>query len=152
MQNPTTLSFLLVVFAQYINENNQIVTCNNGVIAPPSRLIELAKSQVDYILSDNPLQMSYMVGYGDKFPQRIHHRASSLPSMDVHPEKIPCKGGTPFYLSSQPNPNLLVGAIVGGPDEDDRYLDLRSMFTQSEPTTYINAPMVGLLAYFHANA
>ncbi|ONK56125.1 uncharacterized protein A4U43_C10F4380 [Asparagus officinalis] len=152
MQNPTALSFLLVVFAQYINENNQIVTCNNGVIAPPSRLIELAKSQVDYILGDNPLQMSYMVGYGDKFPQRIHHRASSLPSMDVHPEKITCKGGTPFYLSSQPNPNLLVGAIVGGPDEDDQYLDLRSMFTQSEPTTYINAPMVGLLAYFHAKA
>ncbi|ONK62081.1 uncharacterized protein A4U43_C07F160 [Asparagus officinalis] len=117
-----------------------------------SRLTDGLQQGVDYILSDNPLQMSYMVGYGDKFPQRIHHRASSLPSMDVHPEKIPCKGGTPFYLSSQPNPNLLVGASVGGPVEDDRYLDLRSMFTQSEPTTYINAPMVGLLAYFHANA
>lgn len=63
--------------------------------------------------------MSYMVGYGNKFPQRIHHRGSSLPSMDQHPQHIECKAGTPYFLSKNPNPNLLVGAVVGGPDIED---------------------------------
>ena len=46
MQNPTALSFLLVILARYLSDNNQNVNCGNDVIAPSSRLIELAKSQV----------------------------------------------------------------------------------------------------------
>ncbi|KAK1306303.1 Endoglucanase 8 [Acorus calamus] len=108
-------------------------------------------ANVDYILGSNPLNMSYMVGYGDKFPQRIHHRGSSLPSVDAHPQPLGCHGGTPYFESLNPNPNILVGAIVGGPNISDAYSDDRWLFQESEPTTYINAPMVGLLAYFKAN-
>ncbi|KAK1285892.1 Endoglucanase 8 [Acorus calamus] len=108
-------------------------------------------ARVDYILGSNPLNMSYMVGYSDKFPQRIHHRGSSLPSVDAHPQPLGCHGGTPYFESLNPNPNILVGAIVGGPNISDAYPDDRWLFQESEPTTYINAPMVGLLAYFKAN-
>ncbi|KAK6117878.1 hypothetical protein DH2020_048378 [Rehmannia glutinosa] len=103
--------------------------------------INVLVSKVNYILGDNPLSMSYMVGYGKKFPQRVHHRASSLPSIDEHPQHIECKGGTPYFLSGYPNPNLLMGAVVGGPDIDDSYKDDRMDATTSEPTTYINAPL-----------
>ncbi|XP_020598813.1 endoglucanase 23-like [Phalaenopsis equestris] len=106
---------------------------------------------VDYILGDNPSKMSYMVGYGDRYPQRIHHRGSSLPSIINHPQVIACKEGTIYFNTSNPNPNLLIGAIVGGPGEDDVYEDDRADFRKSEPTTYINAPLVGVLAYFVAN-
>lgn len=96
--------------------------------------------------------MSYMVGYGKRYPQHIHHRASSLPSMGAHPGRIGCKAGTSYYLSSKPNPNLLIGAVVGGPtNTSDVFPDARPIFQQSEPTTYINAPLVGLLAYFSAH-
>lgn len=108
-------------------------------------------NQVDYILGDNPLRMSYMVGYGSRYPQRIHHRASSLPSVDAHPPHIGCKAGSRYYLSPNPNPNLLVGAVVGGPNSSDAFPDSRPFFQESEPTTYINAPLVGLLAYFSAH-
>jgi len=114
-------------------------------------LRQLAKKQVDYILGDNPMGMSYMVGYGSKYPQRIHHRGSSLPSIKDHPQVIACKEGSIYFNSSNPNPNVLVGAIVGGPGEDDLYGDDRADFRKSEPTTYINAPFVGILAYFVAN-
>lgn len=107
--------------------------------------------QVDYILGSNPLNMSYMVGYGPRFPQRIHHRASSLPSIDQHPGHIDCKEGTPYFESQNPNPNLLLGAVVGGPDINDWYADSRDDFVHSEPTTYINAPLVGVLAYFKSH-
>lgn len=97
------------------------------------------------------MNMSYMVGYGPKFPERIHHRASSLPSIVEHPSHISCKGGSFYFESQNPNPNLLVGAVVGGPDIKDSYTDSRADFVQSEPTTYINAPLVGLLAYFNSH-
>lgn len=96
--------------------------------------------------------MSYMVGYGNKFPQRIHHRGSSLPSIAQHPQHIECKGGTPYFLSGSPNPNLLMGAVVGGPDIDDSFADDRVDAAKSEPTTYVNAPLVALLAYFKARS
>lgn len=106
---------------------------------------------MDYILGDNPLRMSYMVGYGARYPQRIHHRASSLPSVQTHPAHIGCKDGSRYFLSPNSNPNLLVGAVVGGPNVTDAFPDSRPYFQESEPTTYINAPLVGLLAFFSAH-
>lgn len=107
--------------------------------------------QVDYILGDNPMGMSYMVGYGSRYPRRIHHRGSSLPSVEAHPARIACKAGSRYYQTPNPNPNLLVGAVVGGPNISDAFPDSRQIFQQSEPTTYINAPLVGLLAFFSAH-
>lgn len=102
---------------------------------------------MDYLLGDNPLKMSYMVGYGPRYPQRVHHRGASLPCVASHPEKIQCNAGFSFMNSQSPNPNILVGAVVGGPDEHDQFPDVRTDYFQSEPATYINAPLVGSLAY-----
>ena len=88
-----------------------------------------------------------MVGYGPRYPQRIHHRGASLPSIAKHPQKIECSPGFDFMNTEAPNPNVHVGAIVGGPDQHDMFPDERSDYEQSEPSTYINAPLVGTLAY-----
>ncbi|KAE8710295.1 Endoglucanase 8 [Hibiscus syriacus] len=87
--------------------------------------INVLISKVNYILEDNPLGMSYMVGYGSRFPRRIHHRGSSLLSVATHPGRIGCKAGSPYFLSLNPNPNLLVGAVVGGPNVSDSFPDSR---------------------------
>ncbi|KAE8690648.1 Endoglucanase 24 [Hibiscus syriacus] len=145
----TTISFLLV-YANYLDRTSQAVNCGNLIVSPLSPRT-IAKKQVDYILGDNPMGLSYMVGYGNHFPQWIHHRGSSLPSVKDHPGFIACKEGSVYFNSSNPNPNVLVGAIVGGPGEDDVYGDDRADFKKSEPTTYINAPFVGVLSFFAAN-
>ncbi|KAL5073533.1 hypothetical protein RYX36_012517 [Vicia faba] len=147
LQHVTSYSFLLIVYARYMQVNHKTVNCGN-VVAKPADLVNLVKTQVDYVLGNNPLGMSYMVGYGQKFPQKIHHRASTMPSIDVYPKHIKCRDGDKYFESQSPNINLLTGAIVGGPAEDDSYQDSRFNVTQSEPTTYINAPFVGVLAYF----
>ncbi|GAV60261.1 Glyco_hydro_9 domain-containing protein [Cephalotus follicularis] len=151
LQHSTTISFLLLVYANYLAKASQAVNCGN-VIVGPSYLRQQAKKQVDYILGENPMGLSYMVGYSNKYPQRIHHRGSSLPSITDHPQFIACKEGSIYFNSTNPNPNVLVGALVGGPGEDDVYEDDRADFKKSEPTTYINAPFVGVLAYFAANS
>ncbi|KAM6582142.1 hypothetical protein CsatB_009144 [Cannabis sativa] len=150
LQHATALSFLLIAYSRYLNQAKRVVHCGN-IVASPSRLIAVARSQVDYILGNNPMKMSYMVGYGAKFPQKIHHRGSSLPSIDNQKGHIDCHGGTTYFLSNNPNPNVLTGAIVGGPDISDSYSDSRSDFVHSEPATYINAPFVGVLAYFRSH-
>ncbi|CAI5976053.1 unnamed protein product [Closterium sp. NIES-64] len=45
-----------------------------------------------------------------------------------------------------PNANVLVGAVVGGPDNMDAYKDVRDNYQQSEVSTYVNSPLVGALA------
>ncbi|KAJ8511753.1 hypothetical protein OPV22_002187 [Ensete ventricosum] len=148
MQDVTGFSFLLLLYARYLTNVQQTLTCGSSQYQP-SALIDVARSQVNYILGQNPLSMSYMVGYGTKFPQKIHHRGSTVPSMDQHPKHLLCKDGTPYFESNASNPNLLIGAVVGGPnDGTDNFVDSRYWPNQTEPTTYVNAPLVGLLAYF----
>ncbi|KAJ0968457.1 hypothetical protein J5N97_025374 [Dioscorea zingiberensis] len=142
MQHVTSIAFLLLSYANYLAKTSQFVNCGSVSVGPASLRLQ-AKKQVDYLLGDNPMKMSYMVGYGERYPLRVHHRGSSLPSKFSHPEFIACKEGTIYYNSSNPNPNLLIGAVVGGPGEDDVYEDDRADFRKSEPTTYINAPLGG---------
>ncbi|XP_058090054.1 endoglucanase 3-like [Magnolia sinica] len=147
LQYVTSITFLLSTYAKYMQSSRQTFRCGS-LLVTPNVLRTLAKKQVDYILGENPLQMSYMVGYGPRFPTRIHHRGSSLPSMSSHPEAFGCDGAfQSFFYTSKANPNILTGAVVGGPDQNDKYSDDRTDYSHSEPATYINAALVGPLAY-----
>jgi endoglucanase len=108
-------------------------------------LYGVARRQADYILGANPKGMSYLIGFG-RNPTHIHHRASSLPSMRAHPGRIQCKQGFNWFNSWNANPNQATGAIIGGPGGDDSINDNRGNYAQMEPTTYTNAPMVGVYA------
>ncbi|KAI5595370.1 hypothetical protein BDE02_03G134200 [Populus trichocarpa] len=149
LQYVTSTTFLLLTYAKYLGSNGGVAKCGGSTVTAES-LIAQAKKQVDYILGDNPAKMSYMVGFGNKYPQHVHHRGSSVPSIHAHPNRISCNDGFQYLYSSSPNPNVLVGAIVGGPDNRDHFADDRNSYQQSEPATYINAPFVGALAFFSA--
>lgn len=92
------------------------------------------------------MKMSYIVGFGSKYPTQPHHRGPSLPSIKSKPEKIDCNGGFSYYNSDTPNPNVHTGAIVGGPDSSDQFRDKRNDYAHAEPTTYINAAFIGPVA------
>ncbi|WOL10084.1 hypothetical protein Cni_G18838 [Canna indica] len=57
MQSVTFLSFLLMVYARFLWKVNGNVQCGNKQF-PASRLYDLARSQVDYIMGNNPMGMS----------------------------------------------------------------------------------------------
>lgn len=116
------------------------------------QIIAHAKTQVDYILGNNPAKISYMVGFGTRYPQHVHHRGSSLPSVHTNPGRIGCNDGFQYFDSNSPNPNVLTGAILGGPDNRDSFADDRHNYQQSEPATYINAAFVGVLAFFSSSS
>ncbi|XP_062584515.1 endoglucanase A-like [Saccostrea cucullata] len=91
-----------------------------------------AMSQIHYMIGDNNKNFSYLIGYGSSYPLKPHHRDSSC-----SPAPAPCDWNT--FGSSNPNPNVLRGALVGGPDENDNYVDDRANFKTNEVTCDYNA-------------
>ncbi|XP_047075408.1 endoglucanase 20-like [Lolium rigidum] len=147
MQYTTTAALILSIYSKALKSSGyDRVRCSAATFSQ-DQIASFAASQVDYILGKNPMGMSYMVGFSDMFPMRIHHRGSSIPSIKVLSRTVPCKEGFSSWLpTSDPNPNIHVGAIVGGPDGNDQFSDSRGDSSHSEPATYINAAFVGACA------
>ncbi|KAK2650911.1 hypothetical protein Ddye_018400 [Dipteronia dyeriana] len=103
------------VRSKYLADAKASLQCPGGAVQP-SDLINLARSQADYVLGQYPKGMSYMG------------------AMET------------WFKKDAPNPNVLDGAIVGGPDGNDGYADSRSNFQQAEPATVTIAPFVGVFA------
>ncbi|XP_024515813.1 endoglucanase 6 isoform X2 [Selaginella moellendorffii] len=149
MQYVTGAAFLLTVYSDYLASSGQQLQCP-GQRVGSGELLRMAQSQVDYILGDNPRATSYMVGFGANFPQEVHHRASSIVSYKVNPSFVSCRGGyATWYKRRDRDPNILTGAVVGGPDQNDNFADERDNFEQTEPAIYTNGPLMGVLARLH---
>lgn len=95
----------------------------------------LAHSQLSYILGD--AGRSYVVGYGVNPPLSPHHRGSSC-SRD---RAVPC--GWAAFNAPGPNPAVLYGALVGGPDSRDAYVDKRSDYIANEVAVDYNSGYTG---------
>ncbi|KAL3699708.1 hypothetical protein R1sor_017730 [Riccia sorocarpa] len=139
-------SFLIAAYGDYLTRYSQTLTCS-GQIVQPSELLALAQQQVDYILGTNPKSFSYMVGYGTSFPQFTHHRGASIVSIKTDSAFVACDAGyEEWFQNPKPNPNVLAGAVVGGPDQNDDYTDERDNVQGGESATYNSGPIVGVLA------
>lgn len=146
MQYVSNAAFLLTVYSDYLKASNRMLDCPKGQV-DPGEIFSFAKSQIDYILGSNPMSMSYLVGYGSKYPQRVHHRGASVESYKTDKGFIGCtQGYDNWFGRREPNPNMLVGALVGGPDSDDQFRDERSSYMQTEACTYNTATLVGVFA------
>ncbi|KAF8410777.1 hypothetical protein HHK36_003314 [Tetracentron sinense] len=149
IQYVSTAAFLLTVYSDYLKNSNQKLNCPGGVMEP-QEILSFSKSQVDYILGSNPMDMSYLVGFGSKYPKRVHHRAASIESYRENKGFIGCtQGYDNWYGRLEPNPNVIVGALVGGPDSRDNFEDQRGNYMQTEACTYNTAPLVGIFAKLH---
>lgn len=96
-------------------------------------LREFAKSQLDYVLGDNPANMSYVIGFGNRWSLHPHHRAAN--------------GYTYANGDNQKEAkHLLLGALVGGPDRNDNFIDDVNQYQYTEVAIDYNAGLVGVLA------
>ncbi|GKD67091.1 endoglucanase 2-like protein [Tanacetum coccineum] len=119
LQQPVASAFLALLFSDYmLSSKISTLECDSESFSP-SDLREFAISQADYVLGGNPMQMSYLVGYDDEYPKYVHHRGASIPADAT----TGCKDGMKWLTSSKPNPNVATGALVGGPSENDKYID-----------------------------
>jgi len=125
MRYNSNASFVALAYSELISDE-----------AKKKRYVDYAKSQMDYILGDNPTNFSYVVGYGDNYPTKVHHR-----------------GATGFNDEHSSNDNLypVEGALIGGFKSADDY-DYqnnggnRSDYYRNEVAVDYNAGFTGALA------
>ena len=118
----TTAGFLASVYADSIDDATLI-----------NRYESFAKTQMDYCLGANPNKRSYVCGFGTNPPERPHHRTS-------HGSWADSMETPPYHR------HILYGALVGGPDQSDLYVDSIKDFTANEVATDYNAGYTALLA------
>ncbi|MEQ9621802.1 glycoside hydrolase family 9 protein [Coleofasciculus chthonoplastes] len=92
-----------------------------------------AERQINYMLGSNPDQRSYVVGFGNNPPRQPHHRTAH--GSWANSKEIP-----------EETRHILYGALVGGPDQQDNYIDERSNFQMTEVATDYNAGFTGAVA------
>jgi len=100
-----------------------------------SRDQAFVKRLIAYILGENPVRRSYVVGYGINPPINPHHRAAH--------------GSTTGDINDPvENRNVLFGALVSGPSapNDFSYVDDRSNFITNAVDLDYNAGFAGALA------
>lgn len=126
-KTPKGLMWLAPWGALRHNGNVQFVLLLDGKLSKDAaalqRAVCYARKQTGYILGDTG--RSYLVGYGTNFPKQPHHRAASCPSP-------PTACGWDWFNKDAPNPQTLLGALVGGPDADDAFEDKRSDYIKGE--------------------
>ncbi len=94
---------------------------------------DFAETQLHYALGENPDNYSYLIGYGENYPQNPHHRtAHGSWKNDV---KVPST-----------TRHILYGGLVGGPDKEGNYDDNdRDKYFYTEVATDYNAGFTALL-------
>lgn len=78
-----------------------------------------AKSQMDYCFGDNSMDLSYVLGMGEKNPTAIHHRTASGIHDDHWNELGKEDGGSEGWQTEYAH--TLYGALIGGPDSKGNY-------------------------------
>lgn len=90
-----------------------------------------AKSQVDYALGSTG--KSFLIGFGTKYPLHPHHRTAHSSWSDMM--TVPAN-----------HRHTLIGALVGGPGQDDSYADKIDDYVANEVACDYNAGFIGAVA------
>ncbi|KAF9451625.1 glycoside hydrolase family 9 protein [Macrolepiota fuliginosa MF-IS2] len=118
-------AMLLTRYAPYASSNDKRVA-----------YLKFAQSQVDYTLGNNSMSAPYVVGVNPNSPSNPHSAAAS-------------GGNDASTIDTNPvnTAYVLYGAVIGGPDANDKFFDIRSDWPQTEVGLDYNAPLLALAAY-----
>uniref|UniRef100_A0A6N2M534 cellulase n=1 Tax=Salix viminalis TaxID=40686 RepID=A0A6N2M534_SALVM len=88
LQYVTSSSMLLFIYSNTLTVAKVSgVQCGSAHFSA-TQIKSFAKSQVDYILGSNPMKMSYMAGFGRKYPTQMHHRAHPSPQSKLSRQRL----------------------------------------------------------------
>lgn len=94
---------------------------------------DFARSQMRYLLGDNPKKMPYVIGLAAHGPKNPHHRTAH--GSYANQVGVPAESR-----------HLLIGALVGGPDANDQFKDDRGNYITNEVAVDYNALFTGAAA------
>ena len=129
--------------------NNGIILLHAYKLTGNVKYLNAAQQSLDYLLGKNPLQISYVTGFGHRSPQHPHHRPSEADNVD------------------EPIPGMLVGGPHLGKQDIGKeawkcedyakadkpalaYLDAHCSYATNEVAINWNAPFAYLAAALQA--
>ncbi|KAE8719536.1 putative LRR receptor-like serine/threonine-protein kinase [Hibiscus syriacus] len=148
LQYAGTAYFLGKLFNDYLTLIHRSGwNCSDGGFSL-EMLQSFSTSQASLYLSTryNPRKMSYMVGFGDHYPTRVHHWSASIP---LDGQYHSCTKGGRWLNSQDPNTKTILGPMVAGPDRFDDFSDERDKPWFTEPSIASNAGLVAALIAHH---
>ncbi len=122
----TAVQFCALVYDKY-NKGKDKFNPEN----PDYTFSNWALGQMNYLIGDNPINRSYVCGYGENSVKFPHHRAAS---------------GLTKCEDTSDHKHVLYGALVGGPDATDNHNDVTKDWIYNEVTIDYNAAFVGACA------
>ncbi|WIA40308.1 hypothetical protein OEZ86_013679 [Tetradesmus obliquus] len=143
LRNTGNMMFLATIMGKY-GDNAEAHIC-------------WARSQMRYITGTSTGK-SYLIGYGPDQPKRPHHRQSACNVDYQEPcRKVEngtcCAGETganccnlDSFMSDAPAKIKVLGGLVGGPDQSDKFPDIRNDYQRSEVAMDFNAGFTGAAA------
>jgi hypothetical protein len=102
-----------------------------------ARYHDFAVNQINYILGSNPRKSSYMIGFGENYPQHPHHRTAH----GAWGQEMSCPSE---------HRHILYGALVGSPTAADGFNDAVDDYQSNEVAIDYNAGLTGALARMYS--
>lgn len=113
------------------------------------KYLDSMRTSMDYILGRNPLNFSYVSGYGTYSMQHPHHRFWANDPANGFPPPPP--GAVSGGPNANPNDPPALDANLSSLPMERRYLDVLGSFTTNEVAINWNAPLVWNAAFLNAN-
>ena len=132
-QSPGKFSVLSAYGSGRYNSAGQFISLVYDKHFKEPTFVSWSTSQMNYLLGDNPLKKSYVMGYSNDYAKQPHHAAGHA--------SIYGECGKPVE-----NRHIVWGAMVNGPDGNDQHVDSRCDFGANEITIDYNASMLAALA------
>jgi endoglucanase len=119
--------------------NKAILLYKANQITAKAGYVEAMQGLVDYVLGRNPLDLTYVTGFGVKSPQHIHHRPSEADGV---------KAPVPGWLAGGAQPGQQDKCQYSSKLPALSYADDWCSYASNEVTINWNAPLVYMLAAF----
>ncbi|MDF3125210.1 glycoside hydrolase family 9 protein [Rheinheimera sp. 1928-s] len=119
--------------------NKAILLYKANQITAKASYVEAMQGLLDYVLGRNPLDLSYVTGFGVKSPQHIHHRPSEADGI---------KAPVPGWLAGGAQPGQQDKCKYSSTLPAKSYVDDWCSYASNEVTINWNAPLVYMLAAF----
>ncbi|RVT46701.1 cellulase [Rheinheimera sediminis] len=119
--------------------NKAILLYKANQITAKAGYVEAMQGLLDYVLGRNPLDLTYVTGFGVKSPQHIHHRPSEADDV---------KAPVPGWLAGGAQPGQQDKCQYSSKLPALSYVDDWCSYASNEVTINWNAPLVYMLAAF----
>lgn len=129
--------------------NNMMLVAEAYSISGDTKYVDAARESMNYIMGRNPVNISYVTGYGTYAMQHPHHRFwANNPANGYPPPPPGVVSGGP---NADPTDPVAIAQNLKDLPETKRFLDEIGSYTTNEVTINWNAPLVWMAAFLDQN-